>query len=204
MRPFEKLLADLLELGSLGGDTADIKHLKRWREDGRADEIWRKLCKGPKGFDDARAAEFVMIVLKYRQIAEVADPLNKESLALARKGKRVAAEEFQRIKRMFDKSEISLGEYLAHIYRIYRSEPARRRNPGPLLSVRSNKNGTRRRTIFIRMLSEVLHNATGRWHDEEVGALCEIAFKPNKDIEIETVRSVRRDFARQKSATNTI
>ena len=65
----------------------------------------------------------------------------------------------------------------------------------PLLSVRSDENGTRQRTLFCRMLSHVLHDTI--WHDAKVATLCEIAFDCN-DITVEMVRSARRKLPRKR------
>jgi len=70
----------------------------------------------------------------------------------------------------------------------------------PPLAVRSDEHGTRRRTIFCRLASMYVHAGTGRWHDEEVAALCEMAFG-SKDITNDMVRSAReagrRDVTRK-------
>ncbi len=62
-----------------------------------------------------------------------------------------------------------------------------------LLSNRSDKDGSRRRTIFSRELSHHLRDLTGRWHDEEVGALCGIALGGEVDV-----RSARRESTRKR------
>ena len=203
MPPFENMLTEMIKHEASHDDLAkqlfqdgDAAHLKRWLDDGRADQIWRNLCKGPRGFEYARAAEFVMAGLRFRKIAEGIDAINKKSPTLERGLKRSAPKELKRFKRKLDNSEIPLREYIAHIYRIEASLQQTKIDY-PHLSVRSDNRGSRRRTIFCRTLSGALYSATGRWHDSEVGVLCEIAF--GGDITIAMVQSARRAIARKKT-----
>ena len=53
--------------------------------------------------------------------------------------------------------------------------------------------------IFISMVSNYLKGITGRWLDEEVGVLTEVAFDSRDIIDPEAVRRVRRR-PRQKKA----
>ena len=61
----------------------------------------------------------------------------------------------------------------------------------PKALVRSDRDGARQRTIFIRVLSDVLHKTTGQPHDAEVEELCQIAFNSGEDVRIDA-RSARR------------
>ena len=51
--------------------------------------------------------------------------------------------------------------------------------------VRSDENGSRKRTIFCRKLSNALHRLTGQWHDAEVEQLCGITFNCSAGVEID-------------------
>jgi hypothetical protein len=63
------------------------------------------------------------------------------------------------------------------------------------LSVRSDHDGTRQHTAFIRAAATFFRETTGEWHDKEVADLTDIAFPPDEDgdvTSIEMVRSARR------------
>ncbi len=63
-----------------------------------------------------------------------------------------------------------------------------------LIDIRSNHNGSRPRTAFMRA-SRLMHRTTGKWHDNEVALLTDIAFPPNEDEDVtstDVVRSARR------------
>ena len=56
--------------------------------------------------------------------------------------------------------------------------------------VRSDRKGSRSRTLFIRNLSAFVHDVTGMWLDEQVRVLTEIAFD-TADIDVDTIRKAR-------------
>ena len=68
-------------------------------------------------------------------------------------------------------------------------------NLDPLFVVRSDRDGSRRRTIFCRILSNNFHIAFGRWHDAEVAALCNIAFDCDC-VTVEAVKLARKGLRR--------
>ena len=66
--------------------------------------------------------------------------------------------------------------------------------PGVLKFTRKSKP----HMIFVSMVSNDLKGITGRWLDEEVGVLAEIAFDSPDIIDVEAVRWVRRQSPRRK------
>ena len=202
MRPtFEKLLAELIKrAGSPDAPIrqefhdGDVAHLQRWLDYGGANKTWNKISEG--AFNSVDALVFAMTVLDLRRSAEKADLLNKKIPALER-GKKQAASKARKLAiRKLRKNEITPHQYTAFDQRIKETP----RSPNffdPLVSNRSDDNGTRRRTLFCRMASDVLHHATGKWHDAEVAALCEIAFDC-QDVTVEMVRSARRESTRKR------
>jgi hypothetical protein len=71
-------------------------------------------------------------------------------------------------------------------------DEARRQNIlYPVLSIRSNHDDSRNRTVFMRMASRFMYQTTGEFHDKEVATLTNIAF-PDKETLIDMVRSARR------------
>jgi hypothetical protein len=166
----------------------DAEHLRRWLSDGRAVAIFDKLSKG-KEITQRRIVNLILTVLAARQIAEATDKLNATFAELKRTGPRFAKKERRHAMKQFadgDASQEALAAYLAHIDEAAKSGC----NLDPLFIVRSDRAGSRKRTIFCRILSEIFHGGgRGRWHDAEVAALCEIAF--DCDVTIESVKHGR-------------
>jgi hypothetical protein len=169
----------------------DIAHLKRWRHDGRAAAIWEALRPG-KSSDRAGMLRLVLKVLEIRAIAEDAAGLNnkfKQERQYWRLLKpSLLPQEFEHITN-------ALKECERQFVRLYMTLL------GAKFAVRSDKGGTRRRTIFCRIASDKLRQA-GRWHDKEVAALCEIALDCEVDVTTDMVRSAReagrREATREK------
>ena len=201
MLPFQKLLSEMVSRANSQDDLAkrvyldgDIAHVRRWLDDCRADEIWKSISKEPFNFDDASI--FVDCVLELRHSAEEADAINREVPALAARLKHVVAKVHKRAIKKLTNGEISPEQYGELDQRLKESLPSPKIRD-PLLSNRSDNRGGRRRTLFCRVLSDLLHHATGKWHDAEVQALCEIAFGRG-DVTIDMVRSARRESTRKK------
>ena len=198
---FEKLLAELIKRAASPDDPircefhdGDAAHLGRWLDSGRANEIWERICSGP--FNSGDAFEFVLTVLSFRRMAEEADVLNKDIPSLERHVKRLGPEVWKRAVKKLTKNEMTPQRFTAlnqQIEEILRRTPIR----DPLLSVRSDKKGTRQRTLFCRLLSDVIHHATGKWHDAEVQAMCEITSDWDDDVTVD-VRSARRESTRKR------
>jgi hypothetical protein len=62
----------------------------------------------------------------------------------------------------------------------------------PQLNIRSDHGGSRQRTAFMRMAADFFHKTTGKWHDDEVATLTDIAFPDEEATTIDMVRSARR------------
>jgi hypothetical protein len=65
----------------------------------------------------------------------------------------------------------------------------------PPIRVRSGKGQTRTRTLFIRDLSDWIHDLTDLWMDEQVAALA--ALKLGGNIDADVVRNARRPTTRK-------
>jgi hypothetical protein len=194
---FEKLLAELIKRATLPDDPirqefhdGDIAHLKRWLDYGGANKTWQKICKGP--FNSGDAFVFVMLVLRLRRAAEKVDVLNKGIAALEHEKKQIAPKVRKRAVRQLTNNEITPQQFAALNQRLQSTKFF-----DPLLTVRSDNKGSRRRSLFCRMLSDNLHYSTGQWHDAEVALLCEIALDCG-DVTLEVVRSARRESTRKR------
>jgi hypothetical protein len=168
----------------------DADHLRRWLNDSRAATIFAKLTKGKK-ITQRRIVDLILAVLAARQLAETTDGLNATFAELERENPRLAKRERRHALRQFadgDVSQEALDAYLAHVDN-EEAEPAS--NLDPLFVVRSDRGGSRKRTIFCRILSSTFHGAFGRWHDVEVAALCNIAFDCD-GVTVDAVRTARK------------
>jgi hypothetical protein len=177
----------------------DAAHLKRWLDDGGAEEIWQKIYPREKySFSVKFGFAFIKAVLRTREMAEQGDTRNITNAELWRKMKRLIPKERKRALEMRKKGKMTPEDFAAIIARLLEFEAG---SPttylDPSLSVRSDKGGVRRRTIFCRLLSKMLHDVTGRWHDAEVARLCEIAFAGGGDITADMVRSAREAGRRE-------
>jgi hypothetical protein len=65
----------------------------------------------------------------------------------------------------------------------------------PILNIRSDHKRSRKRTVFMRMASRLMYRITGKWHDDEVADLTDIAF-PNKETSVRMVQSARQSMRR--------
>ena len=204
MTLFKQLLDETIKLAIANADLAkqlfragDVGHLQRWRDDGRADEIWEALH--PGRFDDREGCVvFIHAVLSTRHLAEDADQLNKKISRL----KKLAPKARRRAVNRLTRGELSPQEFAELAAFFEKAETGRATDFfEPIFAVRSDKHGTRQRqcTIFCRLVSDLVRRGT-RWHDNEVAALGEIALN-RKDITAEMVRSYRdagrRDVTRK-------
>jgi len=115
--------------------------------------------------------------------------LKREGPPLVKKTRRHAIVDFADGK----VSQEALDAYFAHIDEVEARVAAVDFGP---LSVRSDRGGSRKRTIYCRLLSRIFRRAFGRWHDAEVAALCGIAF--DCDVTIETVKDARKGLRSSK------
>jgi hypothetical protein len=180
---------------------ADIKHLRRWSQDSRCEELWQRLS-GPlfaRPEGDAWysiAVRLINVVLAIRNEVE-----SREKLAALKKSgsesrKAAALSILKKIARA-----ASAGKATDHpaVWR----ERARLfqqaadfctsliSHPLPVTDISVDRKGSLKRQRFSARLSEHLHLLAGRWCDAEVATLTEIAF-PGKEITTDIVRAARR------------
>ena len=200
MTLFDQVLDETIKLASANDDVAkelfragDVSHLQRWRDDGRANEIWESLCPG-RPDDRVACGVFIRAVLEMRHLAEVADRQNKTISWL----KKIAPRERRRALERLRRGELSPQEFVELVAFFDKAETGRATDffEG-IFAVRSDKRGTRLCTIFCRLLSDNLVRRP-HWHDQEVAWLAEIALN-RKDITTDMVRSCREAGRRDAS-----
>jgi hypothetical protein len=200
---FRALLTEFVRHAKTGDDLArklfregDLTHLERWLKRDDAEEIYKKIHPGV--FNHKAAFTFIMTALRFRSLSEQCDDLNAIIGKLERQSKHLSGKERTRAAKLFAAGTMSSAELEALINQISEYGDARKFiDLDPTLSVRADRRGSRKKTIFCRLHADLLHSFTGKWHDAEVAVLCEIAFDSD-DVTIDMVRSARRESTRKR------
>jgi hypothetical protein len=190
--PFAQCLAWYLK-NATALDNDDQALLKRWLDDGRASEMWSAIRAHAERHDGRIGLDapiyFIILVLILKKAAEEESQKNVQMAALTIEVKKLKSQ----ITRQGDRISKQLPfEKKARFWA--RTEKLLQACPNPVISsprVRSDRDGSRARTYFIRNLSGSMRDTTGRWLDKEVAAITEIAFDMDDAISIETVRKAR-------------
>jgi hypothetical protein len=186
------------ELKKSGWNAGTRKHIKRWADDDRADEIWERIESAAQAKGTPLPAWFfIQEILSARRVALL---INKRQTqrGLYRK---MAARMIE-VAAFLDAQPpdggpppIPHGPRLALELKDAAKDLEQHEaavswvTPGQVKVSRSNRD--RVRVAFTSMVSGQLQRATGRWLDAEVAVLTEIALNV-RDITIDQVRSVRR------------
>jgi hypothetical protein len=171
--------------------------MERWLDHPDAEKMWNtirahsELHCGPIGIDAANL--FIKSILKMKYQAERESELNARIAADIAEVKKAEAEFRRELVQNVKKMPLhKLPEFLEET-----GKRLRERRPEEASSVispprvRSDKNGTRARTYFIRHVSGLIRDITGRLLDEQVAMIAAIAF--NTDISNEDVRKARSE-----------
>jgi hypothetical protein len=190
---FKAVLTEYKKSSASGSE--DRAHLQRWIDDDRAEQVWdeiqcavrnNNLWLPPKTFiRDILAARPVAIAIAHRR--------------KLREHYRTAAKQMERVAKFLRKphpygtpgypQSTKLARMLDEAASYFREEVEPSRNlPGVLKFSRK----AQPHMIFMSMVSNDLKGITGRWCDEEVAVLAEIAFDRPDAIDLEAVRWVRR------------
>jgi hypothetical protein len=173
----------------------DRAHLQRWIEDGRAEQVWDKIqCAVRSNNLWLPPKIFITDILAARRVAIATGHRGK-----LRESYRNAADEMQRVAKFLRKphrygmpgypQSTTLARMLDDAAGYFRTEVEPSRNvPGVLKFSRQSQP----HMIFMSEVSNDLKGITGRWLDEEVAVLAEIAFNWPDVIEPEAVRWARR------------
>ena len=177
---------------------ADHEHLKRWADDDRADEIWDSIkCATrqhwlmlPDGF-----FEWFLIqeILGQRSLAELIGSLRKQrDLYRRRVAQLQATANLLREKPPDGIQRDELARKLEDVAEQYQTFVAVSwDNPGVVRWTRQSKQSD----ILISSLSNIMKDLAGRWLDDEVAVLTQIAFD-DPDIDNDQVIWIRRKVER--------
>lgn len=167
--------------------------LERWLEDERANEVWSAIrahaeqYEGPTGVD--APMRFIRFILTTKKAAERENEVIPKITEAKAAGKKLLSslrtKIAEGIRTLPDEKLVPFLEIVVAELRAFRpivTSPPR---------VRSGKKGSRARTFFMRDVSALVHDTTGKWLDKEVAVITEIAFN-TRDINIDAVRKARR------------
>jgi hypothetical protein len=196
------------ELRSPGLDAAARAHLKRWANDDRADEAWDKIKYAAQMRGMPLPPKFyIREILSARSTAELIDRRRAERPRYRRFA--IQMEEIAGFLRERPSGggppPIPFGDRLARMLKdavkiLQREADVSWTTPGQIRVSRSNRD--RLRVAFTSMVSNDLHRLTGRWLDEEVAVLAEIALNA-RDITTEQVRWARQPTTHNKGNRKT-
>jgi hypothetical protein len=181
-------------LGKINLDASDDALLRHLGDDQRAQQALLKIL-AAAGEENKAAQYFPFIgsILSAKCHAKLADVFNSEIPVLKRKAGRLE----KALRRKADKhSPPEALERVAHHLRTSQKIGIPTASPDPMLTIRSDRDGSRQRVLFMRILSDSLHDAAGRWFDSEVADLTDIAF-PGIETTADAVRSARRPSTRK-------
>jgi hypothetical protein len=194
-----------IELRNASLDATTRRHLKRWAEDDRADEVWDKIKRAAQEQGTLLPARFFIgEILSARRVAELIDQRRAQ-----RNRYREVATQMEEIaiflrepQRQGGPPPIPFGVPLARMLKdaakLLRDEAAASwSTPGQIKVSRSNRD--RVREAFTSMVSNDLKRITGRWFDQDVAVLAEIALNV-RDITDDQVRWARQPPARGSRA----
>jgi hypothetical protein len=199
-RSFRDVITDFLQQQECS--ESQKQFLQRIRDDdaSRVDEVWSRFVeKQPKLTDGDRTvfikclalgwgivelARYEAVDKRLRQLAGTLEGRLKKYWA--KRFIEASADELPKIlkemewfSRECESSPIPLSEFpLSEFF--------------PELDIRSDHEGSRPRTGFMRFISKFAREVTGDWCDDEVATLTDVAFPRDESTTIDMVRSARR------------
>ena len=193
--PFEQCIELYLENNIALGE-GDRALLKRLLDDDRAGKVWSTIRAhaeqhggGPIGVD--APMDFIITILQLKSAAEKESKANIEIAAITAETKKLKTEINRKLRRKAKFVPFhEKGKFFEGAAKIVE------RCPSPVISpprVRSDRDGSRARTYFMRDLSAHVRDLTGKRLDERVAVITEIAFNTADIISADTVRKARSE-----------
>lgn len=196
----ESFKAALISYAETPGLTPkDRAHLQRWSDDDRADEVWQTIdCAAHKLLP---RNVFITEILAVRRVAEGIAGREKyrdHYRRYARQMEEIA--EFLRKRHpagmppTLPRSE-ELARMLDDAARAFRMEVDPSRDIPGVVKVTRKSDAP---DVFASQVSNYLKDITGRWLDDDVAVLTEIAFEKIGDVESEQVKWLHRKATRRR------
>ena len=155
----------------------------------RLRDILARVEKANDSISDLDVAAFIQFVLTIKWYAEKTDSGFAELLKLQRKKNSLLPKALSLLTRDFRKNKISPEDFTKRHTDLHQIDA----DEGPQPPVRSSREGSRIRTLFMKELSRAVHEDTGVWMDPEVAAIASMALEC--EIDAEHVRNARRPGA---------
>jgi hypothetical protein len=164
--------------------------LKRLFTDFRTEHVWSTIRahaerRDGRPFDGDAPIEFIITVLQLKKAAEQESQMNADIAIIVAEKKRLEPKATRRLERKA--RQVPLEKKAEFWKRALAGYPSAAISP-PL--VRSDEKGSRVRTYFMRDLSASVHDITGRWLDEQVAVITELAFG-GEGVSSDAVRKAR-------------
>ena len=176
--------------------------LERWFDHPDAEKIWNTIRAhseqhdGPIGID--APVYFIVSILQWKAAAERESEMNAEIAASTAEVRKAETEFRMRLVQAVKEVPLhKLPKFLEEAGKQLRERmqayPSAVFSPAVIFPprVRSDRNGSRAKTYFIREVSGFIHDITGRWLDEQVAMIAAIAF--NADVSSDAVRKARSE-----------
>ena len=198
---FKAVLREYKKSFGLGSD--DRAHLQRWIDDDRAEQIWDTIhCAARSNSLWLPPKVLIIEIVAARRVAIATGHRRKW-----RDRYRQVADEMEWVAKFLRQphpygmpgypQSTTLARMLDDAASYFRKQVEPSRNVSGVLRI-SRK--PQPHMIFMSMVSNDLKGIAGRWLDEEVAVLAEIAFGWPDVIDLEAVRWARRQGPRQKKA----
>ena len=159
------------------------------------DHIWEGyLAKGQKD-GSAERVDFIKNLVRVFCASMNAEDSAK-ILDIARSLKRIAAERYKSLSKVLANESVAAEEKLRLLERVGKSIRLiatfdKEKHVLQRWHIRSDRDGTRSRTAFMRAAANLFHRETGEWRDDWVVDLTNAAY-PDAEATIDMARSARR------------
>jgi hypothetical protein len=152
--------------------------LNRWRDDELALDAFRVIlarAEQTEGvINESDVVAFIGFVLKLKSYAEETDRDHAKIVQLRREIKRRLQKARALLGKAINKDGMSPQEVFKRMTTLNQIDI----EPSPAPLIRSSKNGSRIRTLFMRELSAAVHeDGGGYWMDDQVAAIASIVFE---------------------------
>jgi hypothetical protein len=192
------------EAGKLDSD--DKNHLKRWREDYRAEQVWQKvqrLAWGPAESYDPLDG-FIASILAARRMAEAIPIANRmrerhRNRSVRHLERARQLEELAKTWKMIADSKHPNAMLALNRAKQYEDEAqwwrmlSQKPPPEPLFKIsRKDRGGSRKQRAFMQLVGEYIIQICGKALDSEVAILNDIAFDTQEATSAFQARSARK------------
>jgi hypothetical protein len=188
-----KTLINEIRQEDISLDDVDVAILNRWCGDERAIDALRNILARAEKINviinESDVAAFIQFVLTIKSYAQKTDSGFAEIARLRRKRKRLLPKERTLLMRAIGKPRISYKareQAIKRITELDEMDSVSQAQP----PVRSNKRGSRIRTLFMKKLSAAVHEDANLWMDDQVAAIASMVL--DCDIDSDQVRNTRR------------